>query len=82
MQYTIWVHHNSRSAKAAGFVGGEWSMSRELFVIEVHGSNWTLDTQAWDALNAQYRAKHPGETRPLAGRSYIRNCRASFRGPK
>ena len=49
------------------------------YTVEVSGSNWMLDEFAWVELNKQYSAKHPTEKRPLAGRSYLRECRPSFR---
>ena len=49
------------------------------FTFEVLGSNWTVDDLAWRELDRLYRTKHPSEKRPLAGRSYLRECRPSFR---
>lgn len=92
--YDVWVHYNSRSAKHAGLISSVplrerigWEANgpqyrnlpnQDHFVLEVAGSNWMLDDLACMALLSQYRAKHPGEKRPLAGRSYLRDCRPKF----
>jgi hypothetical protein len=48
------------------------------FNIEVNGSNWTLDDRARIELDKQFRAKFPQEKRPLAGWSYLKDCRPKF----
>jgi len=50
--------------------------------LEITGSNWTLDDKAFKELGKAYQLRFPNEKRPLAGKSYLKDCRESFRPVK
>jgi hypothetical protein len=96
MLYNIWIHFNGSSAKNAGIISPTPLRERSNWIngkmeqgqpkaygqvnvtLEVTGS----DDKAFVELDKAYRLRFPHEKRPLAGKTYLKDCRESFRQAK
>ncbi len=93
MHYDIYVLYYGRSAGNAGIIinaparRSKWADAGLTWEVYDDGrDHYTLDAnsdeRAYEQLVTLYRAKHPAERRPIAGKSYIRTCRASLRAAR
>lgn len=86
--YNVWVTLYGGSAKNAGIIGekqavrSSWATGKLTYVPDhsVPQQNFTFtansDDLAWIELSNLFRARNPRNAKPLAGRSYMRHCRA------
>lgn len=77
--YRVYIHRHGSTAKTSGLISNYVCRGFEHLVtkieIVIDGSTWGRDDAAYRAVTAEWKRLNPRDERPLAGKSYIRDCR-------